>query len=132
MYAYLSLDSNIHNLSYFNVSDGDDVSLQLGNSDKTGDVGPKSRATHRRFLLGNQNKCICKKRKCKKPKCFNWCKQNCACCKNKNGKPENLNSEARGKEAKVEIFVKMQKCEKWRKKSNAKKCKSKFGIHDIV
>ena len=110
-----------HHLFFFDVSDGDAVSQLLGDGEKTVDAGPQSRATHRRFLLGNKNKCKCKKGKCKKFKCLNWCKQNCVCCRNRKGKPGRLNDEEDAK-----------KCKKWRKNSNARKCKRRFGKLAIV
>ena len=99
---------------FFTVSDGGAVSVPLGDGERTVDVEPRS-------LFGKKNKCKCKKKKCKKSECFNWCKQNCACCKKKNGVPENLNG-----------LKDATKCKKWRKKSNANKCERKFGKLAIV
>ena len=74
--------------------------------------GKKGVAASGRSLFGKKNKCKCKKKKCKKAKCLDFCKQNCACCKNEIGMPKNLDG--------------ISKCKKWKKVSKARKCKRKF------
>ena len=80
--------------------------------------GKKGVAASGRSLFGKKNKCKCKKKKCMKAKCLDWCKKNCACCKNKNGRPESLDGKP--------------KCKRWKKMSNARKCKRKFGKFAIL
>ena len=115
----LSSDSNIHRLIYFTDLDGDAVPLPLGDGEKTVDAGPRS-------LFGKKNKNKCKKRKCKKSKYLNWCKQNCACCKNKN-----VNTKITWPRI-VRDLKDAKKCKTWRKMRNARKCKRKYRKPAIV
>ena len=110
----LSSDSNIHRLIYFTDLDGDAVPLPLGDGEKTVIVGPRS-------LFGKKNQCKCKKNNCKMSKCFDWCKQNCACCK----KPRTPLQNAIAIHGMMNLKH-AKKCKKWRKKANWSKCKRKL------
>ena len=112
--SIISVQTQIFTISYVIA-----VSVLLGDGENTDDVGQLS-------LIAKRRSCECRKRKCTRRKSstcvegvqkfnnFRWCKQNCACCKTRRGKPQIVGGLRQAK-----------KCRKWINDGGV--CKCKFG-----